>query len=108
MACSLKGFRANNKQKGRRHNRPLRWRWMWRLVSAGRLAAAGDADLFLQPFEADGADHNLLANHIAWRAVQAHLFGELEIILDRRLDLGVREILLDARGIVAGVLGGDH
>src|SRR3954464_15713272 len=75
-------------------------------ASAGRLAAARDADLFLEALEADGADHDLLADHVARRAVEAHVLGELEVLLDGRLDLGAREILLDLRGVEAGFLGG--
>src|SRR5579883_1465485 len=78
------------------------------LASAGGLAAAGDADLLLQAIEADGADDDLLADHIARRAVETHVLGKLHVLLDRRLDLGARHVLLDARGIVAGILGRSH
>src|SRR5690242_12769241 len=94
-------------KKGRRWRRPcVPERAKQR--SAGGLAAACDADLFLQALEADRADHDLLADDIARRAVQAHLLGELEVLLDGRLDLGAREILFDLRGVEAGFLGRGH
>src|SRR6266481_8121458 len=70
--------------------------------SARRLAAAGEADLFLQAIEADGADHDLLADHIARRAVHAHVLGELEVFLQRRADLRARNILFQFRHVEAG------
>jgi len=39
---------------------------------ARRLAAAGEADFFLQAIETDCADHHLFADHITRRAVHAH------------------------------------
>src|SRR5262249_27863607 len=77
-------------------------------ASAGGLAAARDADLLLQALEADRANHDLLADHVARRSVQAHFFGKLHILFDGRLDLGAREILLDPRGVEAGVLCRSH
>src|SRR5579863_6178512 len=73
--------------------------------SAGHFAAAGEADLFLETFEADGADHHLLADHVAWRAVHAHGFRELEVFIDRGFHLGARQILLEPRHVEAGILG---
>src|SRR4051795_11928291 len=72
---------------------------------AGCLAAAGDADLFLETVEADGADHDLLADHVARRAVHAHRFGKLEVFLDGGAYLGTGEVLLDPGGVEAGLLG---
>src|SRR6266404_1984366 len=76
--------------------------------STGRLAAASDADFFPKAIEADRADHDLLAYHIAPRAVHAHRFGELEVFLKRGAHFRTRDILLDPRDIEAGVLGGRH
>src|SRR3974377_1833834 len=73
--------------------------------SAGGLAAARDSGLLLQPLHADGADHDLLADDVAGRAVEAHILGELEVLLDRGLHLRARQILLDLRGVEAGFLG---
>src|SRR6202158_3801015 len=72
------------------------------------LAAAGNADLFLEAFEADRTDHHLLADHIARRAVHAHRFGEFEIFLDRGAHFGARQILFEPAGIEAGFLGRGH
>src|ERR1700761_2982402 len=77
-------------------------------LSASRLAAAGNADLFLETVEADGADHDLLADHIARRAVHAHRFGELEVLLDGGPHLGALDVLLDLRGVETGFLGRLH
>src|SRR5215813_7856695 len=77
-------------------------------VSAGRFAAARDADLLLEAVEADGADHDLLADDVARRAAEAHVLGELEVLLDGRLDLGAGEILIDLRGVEAGLFGRRH
>ena len=74
-------------------------------ASTGRLAAAGDADLFLQAFDTDGADHDLLADHIARRAVHAHRFSEFEVFLDGGAHLGTGDVFLDLRGVEAGLLG---
>src|SRR5882672_2448491 len=74
--------------------------------SARRLAAAGDADLFPQAVDADRADHHLLADHVARRAVHAHRLRELEVFLDRGADFRARTVLLELRDIEAGVLGG--
>src|SRR3569623_2275233 len=56
--------------------------------SALVLAAAGGADVLLQLRQADRADHDLVADHVARRAVQAQRLGELEVLLERRLHLG--------------------
>src|SRR4029453_1177357 len=63
-------------------------------ASARCLAAAGDADLFPQGVDADRADHDLLADHVARSAVHAHGFGELEVFLERAAHFGARQILL--------------
>ena len=39
-------------------------------------------------FDTDGADYDLLADHVARRAVHAHRFGELKVLLDGGADLG--------------------
>ncbi|HWL22066.1 MAG TPA: hypothetical protein VNS33_20515, partial [Bradyrhizobium sp.] len=49
--------RAMNKKIRLRGSRILQ-SGFWSTASAGRLAAARDADLFLQSFEPDGADHD--------------------------------------------------
>src|SRR3569832_1160076 len=86
----------------------LRVRWWWSTTLAGRFAAAGDADLFPQALKPDGPDHDLLADDVAQHAVQAHLLGKLHVLLDGRLDLVTREILLDPRGVEAGLLCRRH
>src|SRR4051812_25514406 len=73
--------------------------------SARRLAAAGDADLLRKGIAADGANHDLLANHVARRAVHTHRFGELEILLERGAPFRARHILVELCHIEAGLLG---
>src|SRR5215469_5784688 len=68
---------------------------------AGRLAAAGNADLFLEVVETDGADHDLLADHVARSAVHAHRFGELEVLLEGGTHFGTGDVLLDSCGVEA-------
>ena len=75
---------------------------------ACRLAAAGETDLFLEAVEADRADHHLLADHVARRAVHAHRLGELEVFLDRGAHFGACKILLDPGRVEAGFLGRRH
>src|SRR6185437_2911768 len=110
-------MRAMPKKQSRRMNRRLstfsRWREDYnlddcnaRLSAAGRFAAAGHADLFLEPLEPDRADHDLLADHIARRAVHAHGLGEFEVLLDGGLHLGACQILVEPRHVDAGILGG--
>src|SRR5262249_8903450 len=99
--------RLEPNKKGRRWRRPFAIA-MERVTSAGRLAAACDADLLLQAVKADSADHDLLADHIARRTVQPHVFGELEVLFDGCLDLGAGEIFLDLRGVEASVLCRGH
>jgi hypothetical protein len=53
-------------------------------ASAGGLAAAGLLTLALQRFEAHGADHDVVADHVARRAVEAEPLGELEAFLEAR------------------------
>src|SRR5216684_7529341 len=55
-----------------------------RYGSTRRLATAGDADLFPEVVETDRADHHLLADHVARRAVHAHRFGDLVGWVERR------------------------
>src|SRR5258708_13294731 len=74
--------------------------------SRRRLAAAGDADLLGKSIAADRADHHLLADHVARRAVHAHSFGELEIFLNRCAHFRARGILLKPGHVEAGFLGG--
>src|SRR5258708_13651636 len=76
--------------------------------SARRLAATGEADLFLQAVEADGADYDLLADHVAGRAVHAHRLGELEILLDVSFHFRACQILFDPGGIEPGFLATTH
>src|SRR5258705_7947038 len=77
-------------------------------ASTRRLAATGDADFFLEIIKADRADHHLLADHVAWRAVHTHRLGEFEVFLDRGAHFRARKILLDLSCIEAGLLGGCH
>src|ERR1700722_17357456 len=65
--------------------------------SAGRLAAASGADFLLEAVEADRADHDLLADHVARRAVHAHRLGELEVFFDRRAHFRAGEVFFDLR-----------
>ncbi len=53
----------------------------------------------------DGADHDIVADDIAWRAVETERLGKLEALLKGRLDFGAREILFQARHVEADVLG---
>src|SRR6476661_1049258 len=73
--------------------------------SAARLAAAGGVDLFLQRIEADRADHDVVADHITRRAIEAEGLGELEAFLQRGLDLRACQILVQAPHVEADVLG---
>src|SRR6266852_2258019 len=72
----------------------------FRGASTGRLAAARGVDLLLERAEADRADHDL-----AGRAVEPERLGELEALLDLRLDLVAPHVLLDARDVEADFLG---
>src|SRR4029079_6569231 len=78
------------------------------MVSAGRLAAPGDADLFLQIVDADRADHDLLADHAARRAVHAHGLSELEVLFQRIAHFGARQVLLELAHVEADFLGDSH
>src|SRR5262245_51301702 len=71
---------------------------------AGRLAAAGVVDLFLERRKADGADHHLAADHVARRAVESELLGELEALLDARSHLVAADVALDPRHVEADLL----
>src|SRR4029079_17781615 len=73
--------------------------------SAARLAAARGIDLFPERLEADRADHDIVADHVARRAVEPERFGELETFLQGRLHLGARHILVEPRNVEAAVLG---
>src|SRR5262245_60448821 len=46
-------------------------------------AGAGGLDLLLEGVEADRADHDVRTDHVARRAVEAELVGELHAFLDR-------------------------
>src|SRR5207342_1065106 len=75
--------------------------------SAGRrLAAAGGVDVFLELVEADGADHDIGADHVARRAVEPKLFGELQVLLDGLANLVAGQIFFDPRDVESGLLGG--
>src|SRR6266404_1416405 len=74
--------------------------------SAGRFAAARAVDLFLERVQADRADEDIVANDVAGRAVEAERLGELEVFLDRGLDLVARHVLLDPRDVETDLLGG--
>src|SRR4051794_30098715 len=87
---------------------PFRWSWMRgseRFGSAGRLAATRLRDLLPQTFDADRADHDLLTDHIARRAVHAHRFGEFEVFFDGGLGLGAGHVLLELGHVESEVLG---
>src|SRR5689334_23892457 len=73
---------------------------------AGGLAAARDVHLLLERVEADRADHHLGAHHIARRAVEAEGLGDPHVLLDRGAHLVARHVLLDARDVEPGLLGG--
>src|SRR4029079_19061821 len=75
-------FRAPRNDDGEVRVRPDGWS----LRSAGRLAAARGVDLFFQRGKADGADHDVVADDIARRAVQAELLGELETLFQTAVD----------------------
>src|SRR5215469_7842539 len=77
-----------------------------RALRAAGLAAAGDVDLLLERGEPDGADHDLLADDVARRAVEAERLGDLHVLIDRGAHLVGRHVLLQARHVEAGLLGG--
>src|SRR5262245_16643404 len=72
--------------------------------SACRLAATRGVNLFLKSIEADGADDDILAHHVARRAVEAQCLGELEAFLDRGLHLVARHVLFDLRDVEPDLL----
>src|SRR3954468_12990588 len=74
-------------------------------LSARRLAAAGEADLFPQGVDADRADHDLLADHVARGAVHPHRFRELVVLFQGGADFGAADILVELRHVDAGFLG---
>src|SRR5262249_37285849 len=77
----------------------------FRGASAGRLAAARGVDLLFQRTETNRADHDLAAHDVARRAIEAERLGQLEALLDLRLDLVARHVLLDAADVEADFLG---
>src|SRR5437879_12243998 len=80
----------------------------WKCRSTRRLAATGYADFFLEIIKADRADHHLLADHVAWRAVHTHRLGEFEVFLDRSAHFRGRKLLLDRSWMDDGLLAGCH
>src|SRR5262249_13803375 len=66
------------------------------LSSAGCLAATGHVDLFLECCQPDSADHRLVADHVARRAVEPHGFGDLEALSERVLPLVARSSFREA------------
>src|SRR5215831_16758583 len=75
-------------------------------LRAVRLAAAGDVDPLLEGIEADRADHQLGADHVARRAVDPERLGELHALLDRGAHLVAPHVLLDACDVESRLLGG--
>src|SRR5262245_6604961 len=72
---------------------------------AARLAAARSVDLLLERLEADRANHNIVADYVAWRAIKPERFGKLEAFLQGRLHFGARNVLVEPRHVEADVLG---
>src|SRR6185437_12135582 len=73
---------------------------------AGRLAATRDVDLLLERVEPDRADDHLRPDDVARRAVETERLGELHVLFDRGLHLVAVHVLLEARHVEAGFLGG--
>ena len=63
------------------------------------------ASLLLQAVDADRADHDFIADHIAWGAADAERVGELHALIDRLFHLVAVHVLLDARHVEADFLG---
>src|SRR5437870_5747281 len=76
-----------------------------RNASTGGLAAAGRVDLFLERAEADGTDDDVVAHHVARRAVEAERLGELHAFLEGGLYLVAGDVLLDPGHVEADFLG---
>src|SRR3954451_4745126 len=68
-------------------------------------AAAGGVDVFLELVEADGADHDIGADHVARRAVEPELLGELQALFERLANLVAGQIAFDPHHVQAGLLG---
>src|SRR5688572_28808705 len=62
-------------------------------------------DLLPQHREADGPDHHVVVDDVAWRAVEPERLGELHAFLQGRLDLVALEVLLQPRHVEADFLG---
>src|SRR5262245_15389842 len=73
--------------------------------SAGSLAAAGGIYLFSQRFEANRADHDIVADHVAWGAAETERLGKFEALLQRRLYFRTRQIFFEPGHIETNVLG---
>src|SRR6266700_7606910 len=69
------------------------------------LIRARGFDLVAQRREPDRAYHDIAADHVARRAVEAERLGQLHAFGDRRRDLVAFEILLEARHVETDLLG---
>src|SRR5260370_39106326 len=107
-AAGLAALRARQRAQLAFPRRVAAWRPIVEagIGSAGRLAAARAVDLFLERVQADRADEDIVAHDVAGRAVEAERLGELEVFLDRGLDLVARHVLLDPRDVETDLLGG--
>src|ERR1700761_18630 len=63
------------------------------------------ADLLAQRIEADGADHDFLADHVARGAVDAERLGELHVLLDRLFHLVAAHVAFETRHVESDFLG---
>src|SRR5215207_6526099 len=91
-------------RKGEAGGLRLKWRFRSQQLANG-LAAARVVDPLLERGEADSADHDIAAYHIARRAVEAECLRELEALLQRRLHLFAGHVLLQPRHVEADLLG---
>src|SRR5271170_805072 len=62
-------------------------------------------DLVFQLINADGADHDLVADHVARRTADTERVGKLHVLVDRLLHLVAVHVLLEARHIETDFLG---
>src|SRR5690349_10134338 len=73
--------------------------------SAGRLAAPAGIDFSLEFIEADGADNDIVADHVARRSIEAEGVRELEALFDLRADFIAVHVLFDLGSVESDVLG---
>src|SRR4029077_6345737 len=103
--CSTVVWRKKGRRRSRRGGPRLGGKTTDGPPSAAWLAAAGGVDLFLQRLEGDRADHDVVADYITRRAIEAEGLGELEAFLQRGLDLRACQVLVQAPHVEADVLG---